>query len=53
MNTDNLPILERRAEAILEMRVRALARSGKPVAWAYRKPIPQKMKPMQFAQQWT
>lgn len=45
--------LQRREAALLDIRVRALARSGKPVAWAYRKPIPQKMKPMQFAQQWV
>ena len=43
----------RREAALLEMRVRALARNGKSVSAAYRLPIPVKMKPKQFAQQWT
>lgn len=42
----------RREAALLEIRVRALARNGKSLSGAYRKPTPVKMKPMQFAQQW-
>lgn len=34
----NDSILERRAAALLEMRFRALARAGKPIAAAYVKP---------------
>lgn len=49
----NEPVRLRREAALLEMRVRALARAGKPIAAAYWAPIPVKMKPKQFAQQWT
>jgi hypothetical protein len=46
-------VLARREAALLEIRVRALARAGKSVSAAYRQPTPVKMKPKQFAQQWT
>lgn len=51
MNIDPQMTLERRAAALLDMRFRALARAGKPIAGAYVPPIPVKMKPKQFAQQ--
>lgn len=53
MNIDVQATLERRAAALLEMRVRALARAGHTVTRAYQPPIPVKMKPKQFAQQWS
>lgn len=53
MNIDVEQTLKRREAALLEIRFRALARSGKPVAGAYVPPTPVKMKPLQFAQQWT
>lgn len=43
----------RREAALLDIRVRALARAGKSISAAYRAPIPVKVKSMQFAQQWT
>jgi hypothetical protein len=46
-------VLARREAALLEIRVRALARNGKSISAAYRQPTPVKMKPKQFAQQWT
>lgn len=46
-------VLARREAALLDIRFRAAARAGQPVARAYQQPIPVKMKPMQFAQQWT
>lgn len=45
--------LERRAEALLDIRTRALARAGKPLAAAYRPPTPVKMKKDHIAYQWT
>lgn len=53
MQIDVENTLARRAAALLEIRFRALARAGKSVSAAYRQPIPVKMKPKQFAQQWT
>jgi hypothetical protein len=38
---DQPTILERRAAALLEMRFRALARAGKPIAGAYTPTVPQ------------
>lgn len=49
----NQSVRERREAALLEIRFRAVVRSGYSAAGAYRKPIPVKMKTMQFAQQWT
>ena len=46
-------VLARREAALLEIRVRALARNGQSLSAAYRLPTPVKMKPKQFAQQWT
>jgi hypothetical protein len=46
MKIDVQATLARRAEALLEMRMRALAREGKPIADAFRKPIPVKMRPL-------
>lgn len=43
----------RREATLLEMRMRALARAGKSISAAYRLPIPVKMKPKQFTQQWS
>lgn len=53
MQIDVQATLERRAAALLEIRFNALARAGQPIARAYALPIPVKMKPKQFAQQWT
>lgn len=48
MKIDVAQTLARRAEALLEMRIRLLAREGKPIADAYRKPIPVKTRPIYF-----
>lgn len=48
----NEPVRVRREAALLEIRFSALSRAGKSIAGAYVPPIPVKMKPKQFAQQW-
>lgn len=51
MKIDVAQTLARRAEALLDRRIRALSRAGKPVAKAFYLPTPVKMKSP--AQQWT
>jgi hypothetical protein len=46
MKIDKKQTFDRRAEALLDRRVRALAREGKSISAAYRKPIPVKMRPL-------
>lgn len=52
MKIDVEHTLQRRAEALLDRHIRALAIEGKPIAAAYGLPTPVKMRPMQFARQW-
>jgi hypothetical protein len=44
MEIDVEKTLQRRAEALLDRQIRALAREGKPIAAAYRPPTPVKMR---------
>jgi hypothetical protein len=44
MQIDVPATLARRAEALLDRNVRALARDGRPITAAYRPPIPVKMR---------
>lgn len=48
MKIDVAQTLARRAEALLDRRIRALAREGKPISDAFRNPIPVKMRPIYF-----
>lgn len=50
MQIDVEQTLARRAEALLDRKIRHLAREGRPITAAYLPPIPVKMRPMQFAQ---